>query len=238
MDSTFLLKCCIDVLGRENVLAFIGASPSYPAREMEEAKEYAALIGADYVCVQTSEMEDPDYLRNPRERCYYCKRNLFEMAEKTAKAKGLAHILEGSNLDDMDDFRPGRRAVAEKGAVSPLLAAGLTKAEVRELSRTLGLPTHDKPSLACLASRVPYGTAIDAVLLKKIEDSEEFLKSLGIRQARVRVHDGMARIEVADPDFEIAVINRKKIADRLKELGFTYVALDLRGYRTGSMNEV
>jgi pyridinium-3,5-biscarboxylic acid mononucleotide sulfurtransferase len=238
VDSTFLLKCCVDVLGSENVLAFIGASPSYPAREMEEAKEYAGLIGADYVCVETSEMEDANFVRNPRERCYYCKLNLFGRAQEMASAKGFTYILEGSNLDDMDDFRPGRRACAERGVVSPLLTARLTKAEVRELSKALGLPTHNKPSLACLASRVPYGTAIDASLLKKIELSEEFLKGLGVKQARVRSHGDMARIEVTDPDFDVVAAHRKEIADRLKEYGFAYIALDLRGYRTGSMNEV
>jgi pyridinium-3,5-biscarboxylic acid mononucleotide sulfurtransferase len=236
VDSTFLLKCCIDVLGKENVLAFIGMSPSYPAREVEEAKEYAYLMGAEYVCVETSEMDDPNYIRNPRERCYHCKSNLFDIAEKTADARGIKHILEGSNLDDMDDFRPGRRACTERNIVSPILMAKLTKAEVRELSKTLGLPTHDKPSLACLASRIPYGTAISTPLLKKIELSEEFLKSLGVKQVRVRYHGDTARIEAAGKDFEAIIANREKIVRQLKEYGFTYVALDLEGYRTGSMN--
>lgn len=237
VDSTFLLRCCVDVLGRENVLAFIGSSPAYPDREIEEAKKYADLMGAEYVCVETSEMEDVDFVRNPRERCYFCKLHLFDLAEETAKLRGMKYILEGSNLDDMDDFRPGRKACAERGVVSPLLLAGLTKAEIRKLSKGLGLPTHDKPSLACLASRIPYGTAIDASLLKKIELSEESLKSLGVYQVRVRYHGDLARIEVTDRDFETIVTNRKEIARRLKEYGFTYVALDLTGYRTGSMNE-
>jgi pyridinium-3,5-biscarboxylic acid mononucleotide sulfurtransferase len=236
VDSTFLLKCCVDVLGRENVLAFIGMSPSYPAREAEEAREYADLMGAEYVCVETSEMDDPNYVRNPRERCYHCKSNLFGLAEKTAGARGMKHVLEGSNLDDMDDFRPGRRACAERNIVSPILMAKLTKAEVRELSKTLGLPTHDKPSLACLSSRIPYGTAISAPLLKKIELSEEFLKGLGAKQVRVRYHVDTARIEVAAKDFETIVANREEIVRQLKKYGFTYVALDLEGYKTGSMN--
>ena len=236
VDSTFLLKCCVDVLGKENVLAFIGISPSYPAREVEEAKEYAGLMGADYICVETSEMDDPDYVRNPRERCYHCKSNLFSMAGKTAAARGMKHILEGSNLDDMDDFRPGRRACAERNIVSPILMAKLTKAEVRELSKALGLPTHDKPSLACLSSRIPYGTAISAPLLKKIELSEEYLKSLGVKQVRVRYHGDTARIEVAGPDFGTVIKNREEIVRGLKDYGFTYVALDLEGYKTGSMN--
>ena len=237
VDSTFLLKCCVDVLGRENVLAMIGVSPSYPEQEAGEAREYADLIGAEYICVATSEMEDADYRRNPRERCYHCKLNLFGIAEEVARKRGIDHILEGSNLDDLDDFRPGRRAVAEKGAKSPILMAGLTKAEVRELSRALGLPTHNKPSLACLASRIPYGTSIDAPLLKKIERSEAFLKSLGAYQVRVRYHGDLARIEVSDGDFDLIMANREKISERLREFGFTYVALDLKGYRMGSLNE-
>jgi pyridinium-3,5-biscarboxylic acid mononucleotide sulfurtransferase len=237
VDSTFLLKCCIDVLGRENVLAFIGLSPSYPEREAEEAKRYAGLMGAEYICVETSEMEDADFVRNPRERCYYCKLNLFGAAARVAEERGLKYIVEGSNLDDLDDFRPGRRATAEKNAVSPILKAGLTKGDVRALSKALGLPTHDKPSLACLASRIPYGTAIDASVLKKVELSEELLKGLGVKQVRVRYHGELARIEVAGSDFDLVAANRERIARELKELGFTYVALDLKGYRTGSMNE-
>jgi len=236
VDSTFLLKCCVDVLGKENVLAFIGISPSYPAREVEEAKEYADLMGAEYISAETSEMDDPDYVRNPRERCYHCKSNLFAIAGKTAETRGIKHILEGSNLDDMDDFRPGRRACVERNIVSPILMVELTKAEVRELSKALGLPTHDKPSLACLSSRIPYGTAISAPLLRKIELSEEFLKSLGVKQVRVRYHGDTARIEVSGPDFETVMGHREKIVRQLKDYGFTYVALDLEGYKTGSMN--
>jgi uncharacterized protein len=237
VDSTFLLKCCVDVLGKENVLAFIGLSPSYPAREIEEAREYAGLIGAEYVCVDTAEMEDAQFVSNPRERCYYCKTHLFEAAYVVARQRGFTHIVEGSNLDDLDDFRPGRRACAEQKVVSPILIARITKAEVRELSRALGLPTHNKPSLACLASRVPYGTFIDAPILRRIELSEEFLKGLGATQVRVRFHGDLARIEVTGQDFDLVVAKREEIAARLKEYGFTYVALDLRGYRTGSMNE-
>ena len=236
VDSTFLLKCCIDVLGKENVLAFIGMSPSYPAREVAEAKRHADQMGAEYVCVETTEMDNPEYVRNPRERCYHCKSNLFTMAEATAAARGIEHILEGSNLDDMDDFRPGRRACVERNIKSPILMAKLTKAEVREFSKMLGLPTHDKPSLACLASRIPYGTAISSPLLRKIELSEEYLKSLGVKQVRVRYHGDTARIEVAAEDFGTVIAEREKIVSRLKELGFTYVALDLGGYKTGSLN--
>ncbi len=237
VDSTFLLKCCVDVLGQENVLAFIGSSPAYPEKEIRDAKRLADLIGAEYICVETSEMDDGDFVRNPRNRCYYCKLHLFDMAEEVAQERGLKHILEGSNLDDMDDFRPGRQACAEKNVVSPLLMAGLTKEEIRKLSHSMGLPTHNKPSLACLASRIPYGTSIDTALLRRIELSEEFLRSLGVSQVRVRYHDNVARIEVTDQDFHIIAANRAKIDSQLKEYGFTHVALDLKGYRTGSMNE-
>jgi uncharacterized protein len=237
VDSTFLLKCCIDVLGKENVLAFIGSSPAYPAKEIEDAERLAGLIGAEYIRVETSEMEDAAFVQNPRNRCYYCKLHLFDLAEEVARKHGLKHILEGSNLDDMDDFRPGRQACAERNVVSPLLAAGLTKQEIRGLSQSLGLPTHNKPSLACLASRIPYGTSIDTSLLRKIELSEEFLRGLGVSQVRVRYHDNVARIEVTDQDFSIIADNRTEINDHLKEYGFTHVSLDLKGYRTGSMNE-
>ncbi|MBA4416795.1 MAG: TIGR00268 family protein [Syntrophus sp. (in: bacteria)] len=237
VDSTFLLKCCIDVLGKEHVLAFIGSSPAYPAKEIEDAKKCADLIGADYICVETSEMNDIDFVQNPRNRCYYCKLHLFDMAEETARERGLNVILEGSNLDDMDDFRPGRKACAERNVVSPLLMAGLTKGEIRGLSKTLGLPTYNKPSLACLVSRIPYNTPIDIALLKKIEFSEEFLRGLGITQVRVRYHGNVARIEVTDQEYHIIIANKEKINTGLKAYGFTYVALDLKGYRTGSMNE-
>jgi uncharacterized protein len=236
VDSTFLLKMCVDVLGKENVLAFIGQSPTCPAREIEEAKNLAAFIGVEYIIEETSEMEDPDFVRNDKSRCYYCKTHLFHKAWEIVKKKGFLHVVEGSNLDDMDDYRPGRKACIEQEVVSPLLMAELSKTDIRELSRKLQLPTHDKPAFACLSSRIPYGTAIDNDILKKIELSEDFIRSFGIHQARVRYHGNVARIEVAGNEINIIVDNRDKIAEALRNYGFFYITLDLQGYRTGSMN--
>ncbi len=236
VDSTFLLKVSIDVLGKENVLAFIGSSPTCPAREVEDAKKFASLIGAEYVMAETTEMEDRNFLENTQSRCYFCKTHLFDRAWEIAREKGFLHVLEGSNLDDMDDFRPGRKACLEQNVKSPLLAAELTKNEIRELSKRLSLPTHDKPSFACLSSRIPYGTSIDAEILKSIECSEDFIRSLGVRQLRVRYHGTVARIEVLPDDFPVILANRAAIIEALGTYGFSYVTLDLKGYKTGSMN--
>ncbi|MEI6154956.1 MAG: ATP-dependent sacrificial sulfur transferase LarE [Deltaproteobacteria bacterium] len=236
VDSTFLLKTCVDVLGRDNVLAFIGLSPTCPAREIDEAKNLSAFIGAEYVIRETSEMEDPDFVRNDKSRCYYCKTHLFRKAWEIAEKGGFLHVVEGSNLDDMDDYRPGRKACVEQKAISPLLIAELTKNEIRELSKTLGLPTHDKPAFACLSSRIPYGTPIGIDILNKIELSEDFIRSLGIRQVRVRYHGSVARIEVANNEIDTVIDNKEAIAEALRKYGFLYIALDLQGYRTGSMN--
>ncbi len=236
VDSTFLLKVCTDVLGRGNVVAFTGLSPTCPEREIAEARRLSALIGVECVLAETAEMDDPRFIENNTSRCYFCKTHLFAKAREIAVQRGFVHVVEGANLDDMDDFRPGRKACSEQGVKSPLLEAGLTKAEIRELSETLALPTHDKPSFACLSSRVPYGTAIDEKILKRIERSEDFIQGLGIRQVRVRCHDTVARIEVLDKDFDAVMAQRDKITKALKHYGFHYVVLDLKGYRTGSMN--
>jgi uncharacterized protein len=237
VDSTLLLKVCVDVLGREKVLAFIGASPVHPARETREAINIAGQLDVEYVVAATSEMENAHFTSNPRERCYYCKSGLLDQIKEVARDRGITNVVEGSNIDDEKDFRPGSRAVDEKGVLSPLRAAGLTKQDIRELSRMLSLPTHDKPSFACLASRIPYGTRITADILKQVELSEEFLKNLGLKQARVRYHGNIARIEVEDIDIRTIIEHRHEVHEKLKALGFSYVALDLKGYRTGSMNE-
>lgn len=237
VDSTLLLKACVDALGKGNVLAFIGSSPIHQESETRAAVRIAQQLGADHVVVQTGEMEDTRFTSNPRERCYHCKSGLLEQIKGAAKARGFIHVVEGSNLDDESDFRPGSRAVAEKGVLSPLREAGLTKQEIRHLSRLLNLSTHDKPSFACLASRVPYGTTITKEILKQIELSEEFLKNLGLRQVRVRYHGEVSRIESEEEDMAIIIKHRSKIYEMLKALGFTYVTLDLKGYRTGSLNE-
>lgn len=237
VDSTLLLKICVDILGRENVLAFIGTSPVHPERETQDAVNIARQLGVEYVVVSTSEMENANFTSNPRDRCYYCKSGLIDQIRDVARDRGITHIVEGSNLDDERDFRPGSRAVAEKGIISPLRAAGLTKQEIRQLSHALNLPTHDKPSFACLASRIPYGTTITKEILKMIELSEEFLKDLGFKQVRVRYHGAVARIEVDEHTISTIIERRREINKKLKALGFTYVSLDLTGYRTGSLNE-
>ncbi len=236
VDSTFLLKVCVDVLGRENVVAFTGISPTCPEREIAEARRLSGLIGVECITAETTEMDDPRFIANTTSRCYFCKTHLFVKTREIAKQRGFDHVVEGANVDDMDDFRPGRKACSEQGIKSPLLEAGLTKAEIRELSEMLALPTYDKPSFACLSSRVPYGTAIDESILKKIELAEDFIHGLGIRQVRVRYHGNVARIEVLDKDFDAVIAHRDKITEALKHYGFLYVVLDLKGYRTGSMN--
>jgi uncharacterized protein len=237
VDSTLLLRVCIDVLGSENTLAFIGASPTYPRAEREEALRLADSFGARAVVVESAEMEDENYISNTPQRCYHCKSHLFRSARDVARREGCAAVLEGSNADDLKDFRPGRRACAEQGIGSPLLEAGLTKDEIRTLSRALELATHDKPARACLASRIPYGTSITVERLGSIERSEAFLTTLGISQSRVRHHGDVARIEVEEKDLHVVLTNRDLIVVELQRCGFTYVTLDLRGYRTGSMNE-
>jgi uncharacterized protein len=236
VDSTFLLKVCVDVLGKDNVLAFIGLSATCPDREIEAAKGLAAFIGAEYIIEETSEMDDPRFVENNKSRCYFCKTHLFVKAKEIAARKGFLFVAEGSNLGDMDDFRPGRKACAEQGVKSSLLEAELTKIEIRQLSQQLSLPTYDKPSFACLSSRVPYGIAIDTTILKKIELSEDFIQSLGIKQVRVRYHGDTARIEALPEDFDAILANREKISAALMQYGFSHIALDLKGYRTGSMN--
>jgi pyridinium-3,5-biscarboxylic acid mononucleotide sulfurtransferase len=238
VDSTLLLKTCVDVLGPGHVLAFIAGSETYPEKEVEAACDVAKSLGVEYEVVRTAEMEDTDFLANTKDRCYHCKLHLFDDALKMAEKKGFRNVLEGSNVDDQGDYRPGRRAIAEKKILSPLLEAGLTKQEIRTISERLGLPTFSKPSLACLASRIPYGTKINERILRMIERSEGFLASLGIGQVRVRYHGGVARVEVEEKDFDTVFEHKDEIVDVLKDFGFIYVTLDLKGYRTGSMNEV
>lgn len=238
VDSTLLLKTCIDVLGATRVRALIATSETYPDREIEAARKIAESLGVAYEVIQTTEMADKEFLANTKERCYHCKLHLFGDALTVAEKYGLKYVVEGSNVDDQGDYRPGRRAIAELKIRSPLLEAGLTKKEIRALSEELGLPTFNKPSLACLASRIPYGTRITENVLGMIERSEGFLAGLGIRQVRVRYHGGVARVEVEEEDFDTVLDRREEIVQALNSFGFMYVTLDLKGYRTGSMNEV
>jgi len=237
VDSTFLSKVAFDVLG-ENALAITARSETYPRSEFEEATRLAKEIGIRHEIIVSEELDIPEFSANPVNRCYHCKKELFTKLKEIASEHGMQHVADGSNFDDLDDYRPGMQAVDELGVRSPLKEAKLTKADIRELSKKLGLPTWDKPSFACLSSRFPYGNKITREKLTAVGEAEIFLKGLGIRQLRVRHHDKIARIEVAEDDMTILLQKKEQIVKKLKELGYTYVTMDLQGYRTGSMNEV
>ena len=240
VDSTLLLKVAVDALG-ERALAVIGTSATFPSREYEEAVRIALTIGARYEEVATEETDNLKFLENPPDRCYFCKTELFSKLNVIALERGIPWIADGTITDDIGDFRPGMRAKKEQNVRSPLLEAGMSKNDVRAISRELGLPTWEKGSFACLSSRFPYGFPITKEALAKVDAAESFLRDSNFRYFRVRHHDDKtARIEVgveelqrfSDPSLRDAILRR------LKELGFTYVTLDLQGYRTGSMNEV
>jgi uncharacterized protein len=240
VDSTLLVKVAVDVLGAKT-LAMIGRSKTYPTREFEEAVALAEQIGARYVVVDTEETDDLKFQENPPDRCYYCKTELFGKLQDLAERERIAWIADGTIADDVGDFRPGMRAKSENQVRSPLLEAGMTKEDVRSLSKELGLPTWDKPSFACLSSRFPYGTGITPENLTKVDHAETYLRDAGFRRFRVRFHDEhTARIEVGSDDIPrfLDPVFRESLVARFKELGFLYVTLDLKGYRTGSMNEV
>ncbi len=237
VDSTFLLKVCLDSLGAGNVIAVTAVSPTYPETERNEAGELARQLGGRLVILDATEMNNPDFVANKPDRCYHCKTELFKAIREVARKLGFSHIIEGSNIDDLSDYRPGRRACVEAGIMSPLMEAGLSKGDIRAISKDLGLATHNKPAQACLASRIPYGTAITIERLKRIELSEAFIKTLGVSQVRVRHHGNTARIEVEERDLPAVLESRDEIAEKLSIFGFTYVSLDLKGYRTGSMND-
>ena len=238
VDSTLLLKTAQETLG-ENVLAVLATSETYPQREIRRARRLAAQLGIRARVIKTRELENPDFFRNPPERCYACKRELFSCLLEIAREEGIQFVLDGANADDRKDFRPGSRASRELGVRSPLQEAGLSKAEIREISRFLRLPTWDKPSLACLASRFPYGTEIDRKSLTRIGRAEEALLKEGFSQVRVRHHGHVARVEISPDEFPRILREnvRRRILSSLKEAGYLYVTLDLEGYRTGSMNE-
>lgn len=237
VDSTLVTKIAHDELGT-NAVAVTADSPSLPRHELEEAKAIAAAIGICHVCLQSDEFSDPNYLANTPNRCYFCKQHVGTALLVFARENGYRYILDGNNADDTGDHRPGRRAAQELGIRSPLQEAGLTKAEVRELARALGLPNWDKPAAACLSSRIPYGIPVTLELLSQVERAERVLHGLGLRQVRVRHHDTVARLEVDPRDFPQILENRSQIVGALRSIGFTYIALDLTGFRSGSMNEV
>lgn len=237
VDSTLLLALAAETLGKENVLGAMAVSPSLPQRERLAGHKLAERIGAELVEIETRELSDPNYTTNPPERCFHCKSELLVRLKELAAARGFPAVITGANADDAGDFRPGLRAAEQLGAASPLLEAGLTKREIRAASRAMHLPTWDKPSMACLATRIPYGETITAERLRRIEQAECALNGLGFRQVRVRDHGVVARIEVPPDQIARAAQLRGRIVSALKELGYNYVALDLEGFRSGSMNE-
>lgn len=236
VDSTFVAAVAADVLG-QRALAVTGVSPSIPASEVGEAKDLAARIGIRHILLDTSEMDCPGYVENTPQRCYHCKTELYSLLEGMAEREGYAFVLDGCNVDDLGDHRPGRVAASEHAVRSPLIEAGFTKADIRELSKARGLPTWDKPAMACLSSRIPYGTPVTVESLDQIGAAEAFLRQLGLRQLRVRHHSEVARIEVEPQDLALVVQHRDRIVTRFKNLGYQYVTLDSAGFRSGSMNE-
>ena len=236
VDSTFVAAVAADVLG-ERAIAVTGVSPSIPKAEVEEAQALAAQIGIRHILLDTSEMDRPGYVENSPQRCYHCKTELYSLLEEMAERDGIAYVLDGCNVDDLGDHRPGRVAAAEHRVRSPLIEVGLTKAEIRELSKERGLPTWDKPAMACLSSRIPYGTPVTVEALDQVGAAEAFLRGLGLRQLRVRHHGDVARIEIELADIAVVVEHRQRIVTRLRNLGYAHVTLDLAGFRSGSMNE-
>ncbi len=235
VDSTFLMKVVLDELG-ENVLVVTAKSPIHPASESATAGELARWLGAKHLFVEADELDDPEFAHNPPERCYLCKRGLLSKLKELADEHGLKQVVEGSNYDDLGEHRPGLRAVRELGVRSPLAEARLTKKEIRALSRQMGLPTWNKPAQACLATRFPYGELLTPEKLRRVEEAQEFLRSLGLGQLRVRDHHPLARIEVAQEEMSHLLHEAGRVVEKLKKLGYTYITLDLEGYRTGSMD--
>ena len=239
VDSTLLLRLAVEALGAEQVVAAVGVSASLADRERVEAEALARAMGVELVTVETQELADPRYAENPPDRCYFCKVELFGRLTALARERRCAAVLAGANADDANDFRPGTRASVEHGIRSPLAEAGLTKREIRALSARFGLPTQDKPAMPCLASRLPYGEAVTPEKLRMIESAEAFLHAQGFAECRVRHHGPVARIEV--PAHRIAELAAAECAARveahLRSLGYTYVCVDLRGLRSGSLNE-
>jgi uncharacterized protein len=237
VDSSLVLAAAARALGKERVVAFTAVSPTYLPVELTTARDIAASLGVEHVVSATYEFDDPRFVANPRERCYFCKSGLLDELARVAAEHGCDTLIDGANADDLGDHRPGLRAAADRGVRQPLIAAGIGKDEVRRLARELGLTTWDAPQHACLASRIPYGESITVEKLAAVAAAEQALHELGFRQCRVRHHGTVARVEVEAGDLERAVLVREEMARRVRAAGFVYVALDLDGFRTGSMNE-
>lgn len=240
VDSTFLLKICVDVLRKENVIAVTAVSDTYTKDELKYAKSVATGLGVTHILLETDEMSDSNFVSNTPERCYSCKKHLFSGLRDVAKERGIECVIDASNADDESDYRPGRRAALEFAVKNPLIEVGMTKQDIRRYSRMLGLTSWNKPANACLASRIPYGCKISKSKLEMVQKAEMFLRRAGLKTVRVRHHGKVARIEVSKKDIK-KLVNEKlrpKIIAYLKRLGFTWIAVDLEGYRTGSLNEV
>lgn len=238
VDSTLLVAEARRVLGRDNVLAVTADSETYVSEELERARELAEQLDVRHTVIETRELDVPHFRNNPPTRCYYCKHELFSTVKKIAEANGLAAVCDGANADDVNAWRPGLKAAAELGVRSPLKEAGFTKDLVRALSRDLGLPTWDRPAMACLASRFPYGEPITEQKLGRVAAAEALLRTLGFMGCRVRDHETIARIEVAPSDIPHLIEHRERLTRDLKALGYAYVTADLEGYRAGAMDEV
>jgi uncharacterized protein len=238
VDSTFLASVANEVLGKHTMVVF-AHSTIYTYHEREEAESLARKLDFRFITIETNELENPQFVANSIDRCYYCKREMFQQLQKIASTEGLDWIADGSNYDDRGDYRPGRKALAELGIRSPLCEVELTKKEIRSLSKKMRLPTWDKPASPCLATRIPYGLSVTRDILRRIADGEQYLRNLGIRECRLRHHDNIARIEVDEKDMVLLLKNqiRRDLVKQMKALGYTYVTLDLGGYRSGSLNE-
>jgi len=238
VDSSLLLAAAQDALGRR-ALAATAVSPTYPDTELSRARDLAKHLGSRHLVVRTHEFHDPAYRANPPNRCYFCKKDLFERLKEIASQEGLQFVIDGSNTDDLGDFRPGREAARELGVRSPFVELGFGKAEIRRMAKEVGLSNWDQPSQACLASRIPYGEEITLAKLDRIQRAENRLRALGLRQVRVRDHGCLARIEISADELDQALLTgtREQILDGCKEAGYTYVCVDLAGYRSGAMNE-
>lgn len=235
VDSTFLLYAARQALG-DHVIAATGLSETYPEEEIEEARQLARELGVRHVMVRTEELTDPRYTMNSHQRCFFCKNELYGKLRELARAEGYAAIVDGTNADDLRDYRPGLRAAQQLGVLHPLAEVGLTKQEIRELSRIFGLRTWDKPAYACLSSRFPYGTQITVEKLRQVAAAERALRELGFRAFRVRHHEQIARLELQPEDLPRAIERRQEIVARLRALGYEFITLDLEGYRSGSFN--
>ena len=236
VDSTFLLKAALEALGGENVIAVTASSCSFPKRELKEAKEFCEKNGVRHIVCKSEELDIDGFRQNPKNRCYLCKKSLFSGLLDFARAHDAAVVMEGTNQDDLKQYRPGIQAVKELGVKSPLMEAGFTKAEIRVYAKELGISVAERPSSPCLATRLPYGTEIDMALLKRIGEGEEALRNLGLKNVRIRVHGEIARLEVDSASFPAILEQREEVLSILKKVGVPYLTLDLEGFRSGSMD--